>query len=70
MALLEKTPRRRALVMDERHVLGIMLRESSEYNINEISAGNIWGVACRVRMRVEMSVLKGGKGYIDDDDVA
>ena len=33
MALLEKTPRRRALVMDERHVLGIMLRESSEYNI-------------------------------------
>jgi hypothetical protein len=62
VALLKKTPRRRALVMDGRHVLGLMLRESSEYNVNEISVGNIWGVACRVRMREEMRVLKGRKG--------
>jgi len=70
VALLDKTPRRRALVMDGRHVLGIMLRESSEYNVNEISVGNIWSVACRVRMREEMSVLKAGEGDIDDNDVA
>lgn len=62
MVLLEKTPRRRTLVIDGRHVLGIMLRESSEFNVNEISVGNIWSVACRVRMGEEMSVLKGGKG--------
>lgn len=60
---MEKTPRRRALVMDGHHVLGIMLRESSEYNVNEISAGNIWGVACGVKVREEMNVLKGGKGW-------
>ena len=62
MASLEKTPRHRALVMDGRDVLEIMLRESSEYNVYEISVGSIWGVACRIRMREEMSVLKGGKG--------
>ena len=48
--------------MDGRDVLGIMLRESFEYNVYEISVRNIWGVACRVRMREEMSVLKVGKG--------
>lgn len=39
-----------------------MLRESSEYNVDSISIGKIWGMARRMRARDEVSrALQGRK---------